>query len=281
MSEIAVSENTMTASDGTAIFYRACVPENPKAIVIVNHGYAEHSGRYNKVLQSYAARGFATYAPDHRGHGRTAELLGFIPNLDAIVSDILLLRTQAVEATPSVPVFMVGHSMGGMLTLLHTQRYPQGLSGIVTSGVGVSIPPDIPAMVIKLSHVLGRIIPKIGIQPFFDPTKMTRLADEQERVKVDPLFYRGKIRARTGSNILKGIVEALDNLASIQLPKLLMHGGSDMLVPPDASEKVHAGISSDDKTHHVFPEAYHELFLDPVTDDVLKLSGEWIEARLT
>ena len=280
MSDTTISTDTLTATDGTRIFFRACVPKDPKAIVLVLHGYAEHSGRYERVLTHLAGRGFAAYAPDHRGHGKTADVLGYVADLDAIVSDVLRLRTKALEDHSALPVFLIGHSMGGLISLLHTQRYPTGLSGVVTSGVAVSIPPDISKIVIKLSHVLGRIIPKVGIQPFFDPTKMTRDVAEQERVKVDPLFYRGKVRARTGSNLLKGIGQALDRLGEIQTPMLIMHGGSDALVPSDASETVYARIASSDKEHEIYPEAYHELFQDPDTGDVLDRVGAWIEARV-
>ena len=270
----------VTATDGTRIFYRATVPEKPRGAVIILHGYAEHSGRYAHVMEHLSADGYGVFAPDHRGHGQTADLLGYIADFDAIVSDVLLIRSLARARCGDCPTFLLGHSMGGLITLLHTQRYPTGLNGIITSAAAIAVPPDIPKLVIKLSHFLGRIIPKVGIQSFFDADNLTRNRKIQEAVKTDPYFYRGRIRARTGSRILRAINTVLASLSSIEAPALIMHGGSDTLVPPETSDTLHNGIASADKTLKVFPEAYHEIFNEPEADEALALVSGWMQERL-
>jgi acylglycerol lipase len=267
----------VTATDGARIFYRATVPEKPRGAVFLLHGYAEHSGRYSDVMNHLSNAGYAVFAPDHRGHGQTAELLGYVSDFNAIVSDVLLIRSLAKERCGEIPTFILGHSMGGLVALLHTQRYPEGLKGIITSGAALAIPPDIPALVIKLSHFLGRVVPKLGVQSFFDPNNLTRTEAIREAVKIDPYFYRGRIRARTGSCILRAINMALTNLASIELPALLMHGGADALVPPEISDTIHMAIASTDKTLKVFPEAYHEIFNEPESEEALTLVTRWLD----
>ena len=101
------------ALDGTSLSFRSLSPKKTKAVAILLHGYAEHGGRYEDMMTALAARGIASYAPDHRGHGQTADVLGYVDDLDAIISDVLLLRTRAEKEHPKSPVFVLGHSMGG------------------------------------------------------------------------------------------------------------------------------------------------------------------------
>jgi alpha-beta hydrolase superfamily lysophospholipase len=232
------------------------------------------------MMRFMAEKGFATYTPDQRGHGQSAELLGYIKDLDAIVSDILLFRSMAEKEHQGKPVFLLGHSMGGMLSLIHAQRYPSDLAGLVCCGSGILVPPNIPAFMVKLSMFLGRVLPKLAVQPFFDPKKLSRLQAVRDSVCADPLFYRGKIRARTGSELLYGMKTSVAGLKDLVLPLLVLHGGSDQVVPPRASEVVMEKASSEDKTHKVFDEALHEVFNEPEGEEAMELVATWISDRI-
>ena len=267
------------ALDGTSIYFRSLSPKKTTAVAILLHGYAEHGGRYEEMMTTLAARGIASYAPDHRGHGQTANMLGFIDDLDAIVSDILLLRTLAEKEHPDRPIFLLGHSMGGMLTLIHAHRYPANLAGIIVCGAGILVPANIPKVMVKLSIFLGRVLPKLPIQPFFEPDKLSRRQEVIEAVKVDPLFYRGKIRARTGSEILYGMTSARAALPELTLSALVLQGGEDKVIEPKASTYIMERLASSDKTYKVFDEALHEVFQEPEREEATSLVAEWINDR--
>ena len=160
----------VAASDGARIFYRNLCPEGARAAVIILHGYQEHGGRYQHVQQYLARRGFASWVPDHRGHGRTAVVPGYMPSVDMVVCDLWLFREMiARDLGPDVPVFLLGHSMGGLITICHLERYQTGIAGAVVTGPAVMVPPNVSGLVQAISGLAGRLVPRLGIQPFFDP----------------------------------------------------------------------------------------------------------------
>ena len=274
-----VMETSVESIDGASIFVRYTAPDNPRGVILFIHGYGDHSGRYTHVLKHLSDSGFATVAPDHRGHGKTAALMGYVERLDAIVDDLFLLRELAAQRFPEVPVFLMGHSMGGLLAILHMQRYQVGIAGAILMAPAVLVPKDIPGIMVALSGFFSFLSPRLPVQPFFDVSKATRLPEMQEELGADPLVYKGRIRARTGYEMLWGMRRALAGLHRITVPILVLHGGDDMRVAPEATDLVFEGVSSPDKEKHVFPEAYHELMHDPDTDHVLAVVRQWLERR--
>src|SRR5687768_920223 len=115
-------EGRLTASDGTSLFWRAWPPPEPRAAIAVVHGLAEHSGRYDHVGRHLAARGFAVYAIDYRGHGRSAGRRVHVDSFDDYVEDIGALVGLVKERHPVLPRFLLGHSQGGLVTLLFLLR---------------------------------------------------------------------------------------------------------------------------------------------------------------
>jgi len=272
-----IQEAYVAAADGQQLFYRLVVPEGGvRGAVIVSHGYAEHSGRYLHVLEALAAAGFGALAMDHRGHGRSARTLGLVESFDAVVEDVSVFRRLAAERFPDRPLFLLGHSMGGMVTLLHIIRYAPDLAGAVVIGTAIEVPENIPPLVIKLAKLLGRVVPKLALQPFYDPTKLTSRVDIQEATRTDPLFYRGKIRARTGAVIHGAMLETRARLREVTVPLLVIHGAADPLVNRRTSEDVYAGVSSEDKTLEMYDGALHEVLNETCADRALALITSWL-----
>lgn len=135
---VAVKEWFRPASSGWGrIFSRAWLGESPKALLVIAHGMAEHSGRYDQFARYLAERGFAVYMNDHGGHGRSAQVKGHFADKNGwacVVQDLHALRAQAQEAYPGLPVFWMGHSMGSFLSRSYIVRHGEGLSGCVLCG---------------------------------------------------------------------------------------------------------------------------------------------------
>jgi alpha-beta hydrolase superfamily lysophospholipase len=131
---------TLVAGDGTEVRYRRWSPEAPSAIVLVAHGMSEHGGRYARLADELVERGWAVYAPDHRGHGLTAEATGVgragEGGVVGVLDDLLALVGQAREDCGAVPVVLVGHSMGAMLAQAFAERHGGELAGLALSGSG-------------------------------------------------------------------------------------------------------------------------------------------------
>lgn len=274
-------EGSYKGSDGRSLFYRFQVPARPAGIVLLLHGYAEHSGRYEWVMERLAEAGLAVYAPDHRGHGRSARpgALADLDNLDALIEDIACLILVARGAVPATRLFLLGNSMGGMITLLFGLRHPEGLAGLVTSGAAVEIPEYISPVLRRVSSLLSRLMPLLPAQPF-DFRLGSRDPEVVRSMEEDPLFYKGKMRVRCGYQQLLGIQEVTAGLSRLQLPLLLLHGGKDRIISPGTSERIYQAVGSSDKTLKTFPVSWHNLLEEPERQQVLDLILDWLRQHL-
>jgi acylglycerol lipase len=274
-------EGSYEGSDGRSLFYRFQVPARPAGVVLLLHGYAEHSGRYGWVMERLAEAGLAVYAPDHRGFGRSARpsALADLESLEAAVGDIVSLTAVARRVLPGAQLFLLGHSMGGMLALLFALRHPEGLAGLVTSGAAVEIPEYISPLLLRVSGLLNRLLPRLPAQPF-DYRKVSRDPQVIQAMELDPLYYRGKMRARTGYQQLLGIREVTSDLPRLRLPLLLLHGGEDRTIAPKTSEMIYNAVSSADKTLKIWPGLRHEILNEPERQEVLAVILDWLRRHL-
>ncbi len=276
---IQIEQDWFVAHDDRPIFYRRAMPATPRGVLLLSHGLHEHSGRHLHVMRTFAERGLVVYAEDHRGHGRTARTLGDLESIDAILADLGTLHRLALVAHPGLPVFLLGHSMGGLLAVLYAER-TDGLAGAIINGAAIDVPDDIPPSVVRAATILGRLLPRLPVQPFYDPEALCDDPDILAATEADPLFYKGRIRARTGREMLKGIRTAVRDLAHIDLPLLVTHGSADRTVPLRTSELLHGAASSADKTLHIFDGMLHEVHNMRARDEVFRVWGAWLEDRL-
>ncbi len=274
-------EGSYEASDGRSLFYRFRAPRQPAGIVLLLHGYAEHSGRHEWVVTRLAEAGLAVYAPDLRGHGRSARpgALADLDSLEAALGDVAGLRDLARQAHPEAPLFVLGFSMGGMLTLLSALRHPEGLAGVVTSGAAVEIPEYVSPLLLRLSGLMNRLLPLLAVQAF-DFRLVSRDPEVIRAMEQDPLYYKGKIRARTGYQQLVGIREVISGLPRLRLPLLLLHGGEDRIITPGSSERIFQAVASSDKTLKIWPGLRHEILNEPEKQEVLAVLLDWLRRHL-
>jgi acylglycerol lipase len=281
MSAMKSHEGSYEGTGGRSLFYRFQVPARPAGVVLLLHGYAEHSGRYEWVMERLGEAGLAVYAPDHRGFGRSARpgALADLESLETTIRDLASLVAVARRVLPAEPLFLQGQSMGGMLALLFALRHPEGLAGLVTTGAAVEIPEYISPLLLSVSGLLNRLLPLLPAQPF-GYREVSRDPRVIQAMEQDPLYYKGKMRARTGYQQLLGIREVTSAVSRLRLPLLLLHGGEDRTISPKASEAVFRGASSPDKTLKIFPGLRHEILNEPEREQVLAVILEWLRRRL-
>src|SRR5689334_4454606 len=127
------------ASDGTSLFERVWPTASPRGVVALLHGYGEHIGRYEHVAAAMNGAGFSVYGMDLRGHGQSGGARGFCRRFDEFVDDAGLLLSRARRAASGLPVFLVGHSFGGLIATRVAQRgagrpnQPDRIDGMVLS----------------------------------------------------------------------------------------------------------------------------------------------------
>lgn len=281
---------TLETRDGRQLFVRKRVPSAPKGALLLLHGYAEHSGRYGWVMDRLAQAGMAVWAPDYRGHGRTAGAragrsaaraghLGDLESLDRVLEELAAVWELLRAAHPGLPHFMYGHSMGASLSVLLTLRRQAQVRGLVLSAPWVTIPDYASPLVLKVVDVLAAVAPLLPVQPF-DYTQVSRDPQVVRAYGEDPLCYVGKTRARTGREMLRLIGEVDRHGAELTVPLLILQGGEDRNVNLRDAPTLHQRAGSTDKNFHLLPGLRHEIHNEPEKDEVLQRIVSWLEARL-
>jgi alpha-beta hydrolase superfamily lysophospholipase len=232
-------------------------------------------------MERLGEAGFSVYAPDIRGFGASARpgALADLDSLESAVLDVASLAAVIRRVLPGAPLFLLGHSMGGILAPLYALRHPEGLAGLVTTGAAVEIPEYISPLLLRVSGLMNRLLPLLPAQTF-EYRELSRDPQVIRALEEDPLYYKGKMRARTGYQQLLGIREVLAGLADLKLPLLVLHGAEDRTISPKASEALFRGASSPDKTLKIFPGLRHEILNEPEREQVLAVILDWLRRHV-
>lgn len=268
------------AADGFKLYEQSWFPKSePKAVVIIVHGYAEHSGRYAYVAEYLCGYDYVVETFDLRGHGKSEGKKTYVKSFDEYLKDLdqFLIRTRGKY--PEKPIFLFGHSMGGVIVTLYAITRQPKVKGLLLSGAALKISDDISPLMLRLSPIIGFLFPKLPTIKL-DSTAVSRDPEVVKWYDNDPLNYRGGVPARTGAEINRATKCIQSQMESIELPLLIMHGTADRLADPEASKKLYSRANSKDKTLKLYEGSYHEILNDPekarVMDDMMK----WLDAHL-
>ncbi len=278
-----LNSGNFISHDGTKIFYQSWQPDsnkNVKAVLAIVHGYAEHGGRYAHVGKYFADKGFYVEAIDHRAHGHSDGKDTFFKSIDDCVEDVDLFIKRLKDEWPELPVFVLAHSMGGLIAVKWAEDKQPDVKGMLLSGPAVMIDKSIPPLLIKLSSVAAKIAPKMKTISL-DGNAVSRDPEEVEKYNSDPLNYRGGIPAATGAAMNAAIREVHANTGKYNLPVRIMYGTEDRLADPRGSQLLYAGFSSTDKTLVPYENLYHEILNEPEKEQIMEECLEWINARMT
>ena len=265
---------------GLEIYYQGWLPNsNPKACLMVVHGLAEHSGRYMNLVHKFVPLGYALYALDHIGHGQSEGERVYVDRFDDFITPLKTFFDLIKRWQPDMPVFLVGHSMGGLIGAAYLLEYQDKLAGAVLSGPGVKISDNISSTTIALGKLLSVLIPKAGLIQL-DASGVSKDQAVVDAYVNDPLVYTGKTTARLAAELLKTMQRVTDQASKIQLPLMIVQGSEDKLVDPGGAPMLYNAVSSEDKSLKVYDGLYHEVFNEPEREQVLGDVHDWIEAHL-
>lgn len=274
------AEHSFTGVKKQQIHFQTWLPAKPKATVVIAHGLGEHGGRYAHVAQVLVDAGCAVYAIDHRGHGKSDGSRAFVDKFANAVADMDHLIDLAKRARPTKPLFLLGHSMGGALSLSYALKHGDKLSGLILSGPAVALD-GAPPFLAPLSKLLSSLFPKLGMFAV-DPSLVSRDPDEVAKYAGDPLNAHGKVPVRTLAEIVRFVEWLPAALPALKLPTLLLHGRDDKLAGVAGSQMIHDRISSTDKTLNIYDDLYHEIFNELPADRarVFKDMTAWLNERI-
>ncbi len=269
--------------DGTKIFCQEWIPEpgnNVIGLLFLIHGYAEHSSRYSHVAGFFTGRGFHVAALDHRGHGKSQGKDTFFKSIDHCVGDVDMFVEQVRQSRPGLPVFVLGHSMGGLITAKWAEDRQPKVNGILLTGPLLMVDENLSPVMVKLAGLLGFLTPRMKTIKL-DNSVISRDAEVRRKYDSDPLNYRGGIPAATGAAMNRAIREVHENAENFRLPVRIMHGTGDQLASIRGSQELIEEISSEDRILVPYEGLYHEILNEPEKDQVMADSLEWMMKHIS
>lgn len=273
-------EGSFRGVRGTSIFYQAWLPEgDAKAVVLVVHGLGEHSGRYGNVVEALVPRGYAVYALDHIGHGKSGGEREVIERFEDFTATLTTYLGMVKAWQPGKPVFLMGHSMGGLIACAYLLDHQAEFRGAVISAPAIKVGAAVSGATIVMGKVLSAIAPKMGVLAL-DPTGISRDPAVVDAYVSDPLVYHGKTPARLAAEMLKAMQRVTAEIGTLTVPFIAVQGSEDRLVDPGGAQMLFDGASSKDKTLKVYEGFFHEVFNEPERATVLADVAAWLDAHV-
>lgn len=274
------SEGTRTTRSGTTLFFQRWLPTDqpPKAILAIVHGFGEHSELYHHLGEFFVQRGCAVIALDLRGHGRSDGARGFIRHWADYREDVATLVALGAELAMDLPLFLVGHSLGGLIAIDYAQQHPEGIRGLIVMGPALGTI-SVPRYLVWLSRLLSRIWPTFSLDTQLNSAAMSRDPVAVARLEADPLVH-GRGSARLGTEVFQAIDRVRKNARSLSLPILIQHGDDDTVAHPDGSRKFFGALTLADKELRTYPGGFHNLFVDLIWQEVLGDIDRWVARHL-
>lgn len=245
---------------------------------MIAHGASEHGGRYAWVAERLTQKGFAVYAGDHRGHGRSGGPRALVDRMDNVVRDLDSVVEMAQTAHPGTKTVLLGHSMGGAVAIAYAIEHQDRLDLLVLSAPLAVLEAASPVER-AAARVLSAVAPRVGVYAI-DSEGVSRDPAVVRDYDADPLNHHGKLPARSVKELTDAIAGFPEGLATLSLPVLTMHGTADTLTLPAGSGVVIENAGSEDKSIIRYEGLYHELLNEPERQKVLDDVVEWVEARL-
>ncbi len=265
--------------DGIDIFARGWDPERvPKAVVCLIHGLGEHTGRYQHVASAMTAEGYAVIGFDLRGHGLSGGQRGHAPSEGAYLNDMDLLIEQARQRYPGAPIFLYGHSLGGILVLDYGLRRKPALQGAIVTAPALHGELDEQPLKVSLAKILGAQVPRMSISTGLKPERISRDPEVVKAYINDPLVH-DRATLGWGRLMLKINPWILKHAADFPLPLLLMQGKDDKVTYPSSSQEI-ADALKEKCTLILWDDMFHEIHNEPGKEKVIQSMIDWMDQQV-
>lgn len=272
-------EDHFDGHDGLKLYEQCWLPESePEAVVVLVHGFLEHSGRHERLAGVLNEQGYAVYAMDSRGHGRSEGERAFVDSFDDYLADLELFVDRVRRRQPRRPLLLFGHSMGGTIVGLFAATRQPEVQGIALSAPAVMVGSGVFPILRRLASFFSRWLPKLRIVSM-DGRSISRDPEVVAAFRADPLVFHGRFPVRTGAEILQAATRLQEEIRNVRVPLLILQGTDDRVVSPEGARQIHMKAGCDDKTLHLYEGLYHELLSEPEKDDVTDDLVRWLNGR--
>lgn len=274
----AVREERFDVPCGPSLFARSWRPSAPaRGAVVIVPGFNSHSGYYTWVARQLVAAGLAAHALDLRGRGKSDGERFYVQEFTDYVSDVATFVTLVKSREPGLPVFVLGHSAGGVISCVYALGHQAEIAGLICESFAFQVPaPDFVLAVLKgLSHVAPHAhVLKLPNSAFSRDPKAVAAMDE------DPLIANEAQPTQTMAAMVRADERLKKEFPRLTLPVLILHGTEDKVTRPGGSQIFYDQAGSKDKTLKLYPGHFHDLLNDVGKEEVMADITGWIGARL-
>ena len=268
----------LKAKDGNDICIKIDKVENPKATVLISHGFAEHLGRYDYLSDKLNQAGYNVYRYDLRGHGKTGDKIGHIDSYREFIDDLSEM-VNTIKSYGEENIFMLGHSMGGLVTFIYGLEFPDMVKGQIFSGAAVGKLPAVGGLKSPIFKLANLFFKNMMIK---NPVSDDLCSDSKvvDDYKEDPLVLEEASMNLYVEFLIRAANHAVENMEDYTYPCLITHGEDDKIVPKEISENLYKKISSEDKEIKIYDGLYHEILNEKDKDQIISDMVEWMDQRL-
>ena len=268
--------------DGTPIHSWAALPAlvPPSAKIVLVHGFGTHSDslHFRYLRDHLTGEGFAVYGYDLRGFGRSGGRRAYVHRWRDFREDLRLFVSAVERDGATVPLFLLGVSLGGLIAVNYALHKSDGIRGVIAMSPALDAS-GVPAWRRILVRGLANILPKLALKTGLDVTLLTRDPEAQRAFLSDPLLEK-KMTLRLASEIIAAMAETTEMLPHLKPALLVLHGSADVIIPPVAGKRLHALAGCADKEFRLFEGAFHILSMETNREEVFDCINYWIAQRL-
>ena len=265
---------TFRTRDGLALWTSHHPCPAPRGRVILVHGYAEHVGRYPHVIEALTGASFEVHALDLRGHGQSEGVRGHVLRFQDYLDDLDLFLAELPD--DRLPRFLVGHSLGGLLSLRYVLHRPDAFAALAVSSPFLHPAADVPWLQEAVANATSHLAPALLTKSPVDARGLSHDPAVVEAYIADPLVFK-TINARWFFQVREAQEEVLKRAGEISLPVLMMIGSADPIAQPERSKQVFERLGSVDKTLKVYDGFLHEVFNEVGRERVVRDLVEWLD----
>lgn len=274
-----MNESYFEGVGGLKIFTRSWRPAvgKPRAVVVIVHGFNSHSGQYLWVAEQFVANGLAVYALDLRGRGQSEGERFYVEQIEDYINDVDTLVMMAKAQEPGLPVFILGHSAGGVISCMYTLEHQAKLAGLICESFAHELPaPDFVLAVLKgVSYIAPHAhVFALNNEDFSRDPKVV------ESMNADPLIAGESQPAQTAAVMVRADERLKQEFPLITLPVFILHGTLDKATKPSGSQHFYERVGSTDKTLKLYEGHYHDLLNDIDKEVVMADIQRWLDKRI-
>ena len=273
-----MKESSFEGVGGLKIHTRTWQPDgSARAVMILVHGFNAHGGYMVWPAEQFAANGFACYALDLRGRGESEGERFYVEELSDYLTDVDLLVDTARKDNPGLPVYVIGHSAGGVIATSYVYEHQDEIAGLICHSFAFDV--GLPHLVQLALEGIGKLLPHVHVFSL-NNADFSRDPAHVERMNNDPLIAKESQPAETARVLLLAAEALKEHMPNFRVPVLIIHGTEDKATRPEGSQYFYDHAGSTDKTLKLYEGHYHDLLADLAREKVMGDILAWLSERV-